>query len=148
MESLPSCEFDGKKLLLKFEVTFSADPKMVSSVVERTMGVVQEMRCAAGKEFEVETALREALVNAVVHGCKNNPDQKVQCCVACDETRGLLIVVRDPGPGFQPESIPSPIVGERLFESHGRGIYMINQLVDEVSFRRGGTEIHMKIKSE
>jgi serine/threonine-protein kinase RsbW len=55
-----------------------------------------------------------------------------------------LIVVRDPGPGFRPDSLPNPVVGENLFSSHGRGIYMINQLMDEVSFRRGGTEIHMR----
>jgi serine/threonine-protein kinase RsbW len=144
MEPLPKCEFEGDKLILKFEVTFSASPEMVSTVIDRTMDVVQTMRCAEGKEFEIETSLREALVNAVVHGCKNDPGKKVQCCVACDESRGLLIVVRDPGPGFQPDSIPSPIVGEQLFSSHGRGIYMINQLMDEVNFKRGGTEIHMR----
>jgi len=34
------------------------------------------MECSAGKEFEIETALREALANAIVHGCKNDPPRK------------------------------------------------------------------------
>ena len=55
----------------------------------------------------------------------------------------MLIVVRDPGPGFDPSQIPSPIVGKGLFSTGGRGIYLINQLMDEVRFERGGTEIHM-----
>jgi serine/threonine-protein kinase RsbW len=144
MKPLPQCSFDSNKLLPKFEIIFGASLDAVTAVIDRIMGLVREMSCAAGKEFEIETSLREALVNAVVHGCKSDPGKKIQCCVACEEARGLLIVVRDPGPGFDPAALPSPIIGQNLFSSHGRGIYMINQLMDEVSFQKGGTEIHMR----
>jgi serine/threonine-protein kinase RsbW len=146
MEPLQHCDFQSDSLVLKFDVQFPAHLNEVVDVTDRIMKIVREMNCAAGSEFEIELALREALVNAVVHGCKSDPDKTVQCCVACDETRGLLIVVRDPGPGFDPASLPSPLVGQNLFASHGRGIYMINQLMDEVAFKRGGTEIHMRKK--
>ena len=101
------------------------------------------MKCAAGKEFEVETALREAPANAILHGCGSDPSKQVQCCVACDHDRGMIIVVRDPGKGFDPASIPSPVVGQNLYSEHGRGIYLINQLMDRVWYERGGTELHM-----
>ena len=52
--------------------------------------------------------------------------------------------MRDPGPGFDPASIPDPTIGENVFSEHGRGIYLVNQLMDEVHFERGGTEIHMR----
>jgi serine/threonine-protein kinase RsbW len=55
----------------------------------------------------------------------------------------MLIVVRDPGPGFDPASIPSPVAGENIYSNHGRGIFLINQLMDEVRFRNNGKEIHM-----
>jgi serine/threonine-protein kinase RsbW len=64
--------------------------------------------------------------------------------VACDHARGMLIIVRDPGPGFDPASIPSPVLGQNLFSTGGRGIYLINQLMDEVHYDKGGTEIHMR----
>ena len=48
--------------------------------------------------------------------------------------------------GFDPSSIPSPIVGQNVFSHHGRGIYLINQLMDEVTFAHGGTEIRMRAK--
>jgi len=108
------------------------------------MEMARRMECASGKEFEVETALREALANAILHGCKNDTTKKVQCCVACDEQRGLLIIVRDPGSGFEPTEIPDPLCGENIYSNHGRGIYLINQLMDEVRFERNGTEIHMR----
>ena len=40
--------------------------------------------------------------------------------------------------------IESPLVGKNIFSTHGRGIYLINQLMDSVHFERGGTEIHMR----
>ncbi len=146
MEPLHNCDFHSEKLVLKLDVRFQANLNEAIDVVDRIMNVVREMKCAAGSEFEIELALREAIVNAVVHGCKSDPGKMVECCAACDETRGLLIIVRDPGPGFDPASLPSPIVGQNLFASHGRGIYLINQLMDEVTFKRGGTEIHMRKK--
>ena len=63
--------------------------------------------------------------------------------MACDPECGLLIVVRDPGPGFDPTSIPSPVNGHNVLRHSGRGIYLISQLMDEVSFERGGSEIRM-----
>jgi serine/threonine-protein kinase RsbW len=142
-DPLPHCDFDAQKLILKLDTVVDGHPEAVSPLVDGVMNIVRGMRCAEGKEGEVELALREALANAVVHGCKGDPDKKIECCVSCDESRGLLIVIRDPGEGFDPASIPSPIVGENVFESHGRGIFLINQLMDEVRYERGGTEIHM-----
>ena len=135
---------DCKAPMIRIEVTLNADPTAISPVVEGIMEMARRMECAAGKEFEIETAIREALANAIVHGCKGDPKQKVQCCVACDEERGMLIIVRDPGPGFDPFTVPDPLNGENIYSNHGRGIFLINQLMDEVKFERNGTEIHMR----
>ena len=143
--ALPKCEFESKNLILRLETTLDVRTETIQPFVDGIMKIVESMGCAAGKEADVETALIEALANAIVHGCENNPDKKVECCVACDETKGMLIVIRDPGKGFDPNTIPSPVVGQNLFETHGRGIFLINQLVDEVHYEKGGTEIHMKI---
>jgi serine/threonine-protein kinase RsbW len=141
---VPRCEFDSRDLLVELDLTLPADADAISPVVERIMKTVTEMGCAAGSEFEIELALREALANAVEHGGGNDPSKQVQCCVACDKERGMLIIVRDPGQGFDPASIPSPVVGRNLLSTGGRGIYLINQLMDDVRFERGGTEIHMR----
>jgi serine/threonine-protein kinase RsbW len=144
-ETLPKCEFESKNLILKLQKKMEARVEAIPPFVEGLMKIVQSMGCAAKKEREVEIALLEALANAVVHGARNDPSKEIECCVACDETRGLLLIIRDPGQGFDPASIPSPVVGQNLFSSHGRGIFMINQLMDEVRYEKGGTEIHMKI---
>ena len=143
-ESMPRCEFESDRLIMRFEVTFAAEVKAISPVVDGVMKLVREVGCAAGKENAVELALREAPANAIIHGCKNDPGKQVQCCVGCDESRGMLIVVRDPGEGFDPAALPSPVTGENVYAAHGRGIYLINRLMDEVRYARGGTEIHMR----
>ena len=142
-QPLTRCDFDSSDLLVKVDLKLPGDVNAISPVVESVMRIVTEMGCAAGKEFEIELALREALANAIEHGSGHDPSKEIQCCVACDHTRGMLIVVRDPGPGFDPAQIPRPIKGQNLFSTGGRGIYLINQLMDEVRFEKGGTEIHM-----
>jgi serine/threonine-protein kinase RsbW len=142
-EQLPEYDFDPAKLNLRVRVTLAADRKAVDPVVEQVMEAVRQMKCADGKEDAIELALQEALANAVVHGAKEDPSKVVECLVACDEQRGMLIIVRDPGPGFDPQAIPSCTMGENLYSNHGRGIFLINQLMDEVKFRKNGTEIHM-----
>jgi serine/threonine-protein kinase RsbW len=145
-DPITRCDFDATKLSLRLDVTLAADEEAVITLVEQIMDSVTGMGCAAGKEHDVRLAIHEALMNAAVHGCQKDPTKSIQCCVLCDEERGMLIIVRDPGSGFDPASIPSPVVGENIYATHGRGIFLINQLVDEVRFERGGTEIHMRVR--
>ncbi|MCZ6696516.1 MAG: ATP-binding protein [Acidobacteria bacterium] len=143
-QPLTRCEFNTESLILRLDLSIPATKKAVSPFVERVMAIVKQMGCAEGKEFEIETSLLEALANAVTHGSGDDPDKQIQICVACDEARGMLIIVRDPGGGFDPAQIPSPVQGKNVYLEHGRGIYLINQLMDEVRFEEGGTEIHMR----
>jgi serine/threonine-protein kinase RsbW len=136
-------EFVADQLLLRLDTTLPAEVRAIAPVVDRILALVREAGCVAGKEFEVTVALQEALANAVIHGAKEDATKHVQVSASCDLTRGILIVVRDPGQGFDLESIPNPIQGEKIYASHGRGIFLINCLMDEVRFHRGGTEIHM-----
>ena len=137
-------EFDPDKLILRLNLQIPGEREAIGPLVERILEIVQDLKCAGGKEDEIELALHEALANAVVHGCREDPGKVVQVTVSCDEGRGIVIVVRDPGVGFDPEKVASPLHGERLFFDHGRGIYLINQLMDEVRYEKGGAEIWMR----
>jgi serine/threonine-protein kinase RsbW len=139
-----SCEFNSDSLIVRADLTIKGGVKSVGPAVAQIMVIVNQMNCAEGKESEIELAVREALANAIVHGCKKDPEKSVQISVGCDESRGMIIVVRDPGGGFDPAQIPSPIVGEQLYAEHGRGIFLINQLMDEVRYRNKGTELWMR----
>ncbi len=140
---MPTFDFEATELVLQLRVTLTAEKAAVDPLVQRVMRIIRETDCASGKEDAIELALAEALSNAVVHGAESDPSKIIECDVACDPKRGMLIVVRDPGKGFDPAAIPNPVVGENVYSNHGRGIYLINQIMDHVQFHRNGTEIHM-----
>lgn len=129
---------------MEFDVTLAADVAAITPVVTWVMRMVGELDYATGKEFEIEMALREALANAILHGCKGDSTQKIECTVKGDRKEGILIVVRDPGNGFDPKSIPSPTDDSNLNSDHGRGILLISKLMDEVKHERNGTVIRMR----
>jgi serine/threonine-protein kinase RsbW len=127
-----------------FEVTLPAEVSAISPVVAWIMRFVSELEYAAGKEFEIEMALREALANAVLHGCQADPSKKIECTISGDELQGVTIVVRDPGHGFDPAALPSPTEDSNLHAEHGRGILLIKKLMDEVTHEQNGTVIRMR----
>lgn len=142
-DHFPEHDFDPNHLSLRVRVTLAADRKSVDPVVQQVMDAIHDVKCVDGKEDAIELALQEALANAIIHGAKEDPSKVVECLVACDDQRGVLIIVRDPGEGFDPQAIPACTMGENLYSNHGRGIFLINQLMDEVKFNKNGTEIHM-----
>lgn len=100
--------------------------------------------CNCGDLDEIQLALREALTNAVRHGCRLNPRKRITVQCRYNPPDGLWLVVRDPGNGFLPEKVPDPTHPENLEKFGGRGIYLIRRLMDEVEFRDKGREIHMR----
>lgn len=136
----------------KFTLTIPAKVSAITPVVDGVLETLRQMKSAEGKEFEVEMALREALANAIVHGCKNDESKHVQCSVACDETGDLTLVIRDPGEGFDPAEVADPLTSAHLHDTHGRGVYLINSLVDGVEIitqkntpEATGTEVRMRV---
>ncbi len=140
----PDAMTSARPLSAHFDVILPADVTAISPVVGWVMRLVGELEYAAGKEFEIEMALREALANAILHGCKGDASKQVECSVSGDQEQGILIVVRDPGSGFDPSTIPSPTDESNLQSEHGRGILLINKLMDEVNHERNGTVIRMR----
>lgn len=125
------------------EMEIPGQVELVAPAVERIMGKIGGIECARGHEFEIEVALLEALGNAVEHGCGGDPTKVVDVWVGCHPEFGIVIVVRDPGPGFDPSGLPSPVEGQNIFRTHGRGVWLINQLMDAVHYASGGREIRM-----
>ncbi len=141
---LAPCEFLASNLIWRVDLLVASTVEAISPVVDRLMRLFRGGCCPAAHEFAVETALREALSNAIIHGNRENPEKKVLLCCACDAKRGMLIIVKDQGEGFDPSKIPSPLIGQNVHSEHGRGIFLINLLADEVQFRNGGTEIYIR----
>ena len=92
----------------------------------------------------VVIAADEAIAIAIRHGCGGDPTKRIRCISHLDESGNLSIIIRDPGPGFDPTTVPNPPQGDAVGASSGRGLFLIGQLMDEVAFADGGREIQMR----
>ena len=92
----------------------------------------------------LEIALTEALANAVIHGNQENPNKTVVVIWRCAMDGEVSITVRDEGEGFNSRSLPDPTDPKCLFLTHGRGIYLMQALMDEVCFEEGGRAVRMR----
>lgn len=141
----PGDERQGRARLL-FSRTIPSRTDEVEPLVEGIVAEIGHLVSLDGHREAIDLALREAVVNAVVHGNRLDPATKVQ--VECYELPGrqVMLVVRDEGPGFDPNQIEDPTKPENLERATGRGIFLIRQFMDEVDFGDGGREIRMKKK--
>lgn len=136
--------FDGassdRRELLNISIPATADD--IARVSDTVAEVLLDLGIAEEKQLEIGLALQEALANAVVHGCNNDPSKNVHCRLNSDGQGRVLIIVSDPGSGM--ETVPtSGGLSPNLYQDHGRGIYLIRRLMDDVRFERGGSEIQM-----
>jgi serine/threonine-protein kinase RsbW len=111
------------------------------------MRFILNFRSADETEIDIETALREALANAVIHGSGDNSCKRVFVTCRCYLDGEVSITVRDEGGGFDSSAVPDPTFRENLLFTHGRGIYLMKTLMDEVSFEEGGSVVRMRKNS-
>src|SRR5271170_7498967 len=132
---------------LEVHTWLHSETGLISPFADWLMSLVARTGCVPGKEEFVELALREAVSNSLLHG--NRMDARklvhVRCC--CEGTKGVVIVVRDQGHGFDPNKVRDPLAVENLGAEHGRGIHLMKLAMDEVSFERQGTEVHIRKES-
>ncbi len=85
----------------------------------------------------------EALSNAILHGNKGDEELKVHVRIYISSRR-IIVQVEDQGEGFIPDRVSDPTGRENIYKDSGRGIYLIRELMDSVTFRNGGCIIEME----
>ena len=127
--------------------TLPSDVDMVSPFVDQLMRFISRFRGADGDNFEIELALREAIVNAIVHGNQKDPRKRVYINCRCTADGEVSVKVEDEGVGFRSDAIPDPTSLDNRLRTHGRGIFLMRALMDEVEFEQGGSVVHMRKKA-
>lgn len=133
----------GDELSELLDLNMPANSEAIAAVVDNISETLGRLEVPEQKRFEIALAVQEALANAVVHGCGNDRSKHVRCQLKSDPNGRVVIIVTDPGPGFRADLIADPKKDENLYADHGRGVYLIRQLMDEVHFERSGNQIRM-----
>ena len=133
---------------VKLKRSFPSQVEIISPIVDELMSFVSRFRPADGSEFKIEVALREALANAVIHGNKEDRHKRVHITCRCNIDGEVSITIKDDGQGFEGAIIPDPTAPENRHSVHGRGIFLMRTLMDEVRFKRKGSVVIMRKRRE
>lgn len=129
-------------LIAQFDVWIPNDTAEAREVQERIVGLLEQNAWPMRECFGVRLALEEALVNAIKHGNRMEPDKKVYiaCTLTSDE---ITVVIEDQGDGFKLEEVPDPTEDDNLEKPGGRGIMLIRSFMNSISYNDKGNRITM-----
>lgn len=128
-----------------FRITMGSDPKNIHRVEEFLLNMNSALHIDDEKFGSLLVVVTEAVNNAIIHGNKRNPSKKV--VVTCSRRGKVLVIkVKDEGKGFDPDAVPNPIHEENLLRETGRGVFLMRQLMEKVSYNANGNEVTMTMK--
>ena len=127
-----------------FTMTIPADAAAIPAVTEGVNAMLVQKGWPEDQIMAIELALQEAVANGIRHGCRGDATKQIECSVNLDADGEVVIVVRDPGQGFDPARVANPLAPENMLKPSGRGIFLINGLMDDVQYADGGRELQMK----
>ncbi|MHB1021107.1 MAG: ATP-binding protein [Acidobacteriaceae bacterium] len=122
--------------------TLESSLDSVSKIEETAAKVAHKAGFDEDEIPNITMAVREAAVNAVLHGNSYDPARKITASFEITDN-ALIVRIADQGPGLDPETIPDPLAPENILRGSGRGIFLIKAFMDEVHFRQlhPGTEL-------
>jgi serine/threonine-protein kinase RsbW len=128
--------------IAQFDVWIPNDTAEAREVQERIVSLMEQHEWPMRECFGVRLAMEEALVNAIKHGNRIEPDKKV--FIACELTTDqITIVVEDQGEGFKLEDVPDPTEEDNLDKPGGRGIMLIRSFMNVVAYNERGNRLTM-----
>jgi len=128
---------DTKAIATSVKLIIPSDIKLVDLVHSVAEQMAEMAGFDADEGLNIGLAVREAVINAIVHGNEKDPDRNVDVTLTAGKA-GLEAKVRDRGNGFDPEETPDPRDATNVLRTSGRGLLLIRAFVDSVEFRRVG----------
>ena len=96
------------------------------------------------EQHRIGMAVRECMVNAVVHGNRYNRNKRVHVVVRVEQAGRFTIQITDEGEGFEMQEVPDPLNETNLLRHSGRGLFLMGAFMDDMKVRKapgGGTEV-------
>jgi len=129
--------------LYQQEYHIGSDLTAVKRAERQILSALAEVGYSDDDVFNVRLALDEACINAIKHGNRNDPGKSICIRVRADR-ENIQIEVEDEGAGFDYTQILDPRDIERLQETGGRGLFLIQQFMEQVNFSASGNSIRMR----
>jgi serine/threonine-protein kinase RsbW len=122
------------------EWCFSRDNQVGRSVIQEILDQLERHGWPSTDLFGVHLALEEGVTNAIRHGNGRDPDKQVR--VTCRlSSHYIWLEIEDEGPGFNPDAVPDCTCDENLEKLGGRGLYLIQNYMDRVTYEGRGNRL-------
>jgi len=118
----------------------------VAATVDRVLAAVKDVRLGAGRRQDLAVAVSEALSNAAVHGNGLRRESQVLVTVEVTPETRAVVDVWDSGGGFNVSRLSDPTEADRLLAPAGRGVFLMEQLVDEVRYNKKGNRVRLTME--
>lgn len=130
----------GDRISYKLDSTLET----VDNAEQTASRIALESGFGEDEVMQIAMAVREAAVNAVLHGNAYDPEKKVELEFERTDS-DLVITIRDQGKGLDEKKIPDPLAPDNLLKTSGRGIFLIRSFMDDVQIHpsQTGTEIKL-----
>lgn len=115
----------------------------VTPTVDRVLRAVRDVRLEPGRRQNLAVAVSEALSNAATHGNHLRPGSQVLVSVEVTPAARVVVEVQDSGDGFDISRLADPTQPNRLLVPAGRGVFLMQQLVDEVRYSKKGNRVRL-----
>lgn len=125
------------------ELTLFSSPNQIERVEPYLLEIQSRGDIDEALFGKIQLAVNEAVTNAIIHGNEENESKKVSVNAQINNNE-IEITVKDEGSGFNPSVLPNPTNEKQLLKQSGRGVFLIKQYADAVSFEKRGTQVRMK----
>lgn len=137
--------FDVLTTTLKMEKSILIESKIenINKIEKLIDEVSEEAKINSEVYGKMLIATVEAVNNSIVHGNKEDENKKVQVDFKVDNDY-ISIFIEDQGPGFNFYNVPDPTTPENIENIHGRGVYLMKHLADDVIFHGKGNRVELR----
>ncbi len=122
-----------------------SDPRNVAQIESFVQRIVEKFKLCPDAYGNLLVTLTEAVNNAIIHGNQADRSKTVQVHLRKKSDR-LLVRVSDEGCGFDYDNLPDPTCPENRHKLGGRGVFLMQQLSDEIRFRNNGSTVEIQFK--
>jgi serine/threonine-protein kinase RsbW len=129
----------------KTQTTLDSTLESVDKAEVIAIGEARKLGFDEDDQHQIGMAVRECVVNAVVHGNRYSKNKKVHLDTERSKDR-IIFTIGDEGQGFDLSSLPDPLAPENLLNQSGRGIMLIRAFMDDFDLHPrpgGGTEVRL-----
>jgi serine/threonine-protein kinase RsbW len=120
-----------------------SDPDICAKLMQSLVEALEEYGWAEREVFGIRMAMEETIVNAIRHGNQCSPDKSVDVEISVSD-QDFNATITDQGNGFDPDAVPDPTHDDNLENCSGRGLVLIQNYADEVTYNKAGNSVTLK----